>query len=140
MVTPGLYLFKDEVLVCPEGVNRWRVFKDGAMHRTFTRDFSTSPYFLLLVFFCLSEGCSAMHNKLLLATGRLWSVYYSDAGSPQTSMCAAVAHVAFSPFISCKSSLRQIFEVVFCYAVLLAVKMDLKNHSFGQREGLTLWI
>lgn len=30
-------------------------------------------------------------------TGRLWSVYYSVAGSPQTPMWAVVAHVAFSP-------------------------------------------
>lgn len=39
-----------------------------------------------------------------------------------------------------KSSLTQMFEVVFCYAVLFDVKIDLGNHSFGQREGLTLKI
>lgn len=67
--------------------------------------------------FSVSEGCSAM-----LVTDRLCSVYYSVAGSPQTSMCAVVAHVASSP--------RQMLGLLFYNAVyLFDVKVDLQNHS-----------
>lgn len=49
-------------------------------------------------------------------------------------MWAVVAHVLLLMF--CKSSLRQVFEVVLCYAFLFDVKIDLKNRRFGQRETL----
>lgn len=118
----------------PVRVNRWQAFRDRDMLKAFTRDLSTSPYLFFLVFFVCLRGAQPCTINPVSDRQTLVCLLFCCWLPTDVHVCCCCTCCLLS-LMPRKSSLRQMFEVVFCYVVLVDVKIDLKNHSFSHREG-----
>lgn len=108
------------------------------MLRAFTQDLSTSPpYFFLLVFFVCLRGAQPCTINPVSDRQTLVCLLFCCWLPADVHVCCCCTCCLLS-LMPCKSSLRQMFEVVFCYAVLFDVKIDLKEPQFWSKR--TLWI